>query len=175
MEQTCSECDFDASACAPGEVAAALPSLARAIADCVGVAAPEVVRRRPLPGVWSPIEYVGHLREAMAFHRWLIEKALAEPNPVIPQVDPDESVAQAGYASADCAELIGQFQRRVSRLCDQLSTLDAEAAARLLTLDGARLSVVMVARSAWHECHHHLGDIRNLTGPGDHPVQSPHA
>jgi len=42
--------------------------------------------------------------------------------------------------------------------------VDDEAADRTLTLDGQQISVALVARSAWHECHHHLRDIQRLGG-----------
>lgn len=164
MEEICHECEFDASATPPRDVAVTLPPLARAIGNAVRALSPETARRRPSPQVWSPLEYLGHLRESMAFHRWLIEKALAEDNPLIPMVDPDESVSHAGYASADTEELIGQFERRIHRLCEVLMTLDGSAVRRTLVLDDHQITTALIARSAWHECHHHHGDIRRLGG-----------
>lgn len=162
MEETCSECAFDESLAQPNDVALALPPLAAAIGNDVRALSAELARRRPSPGVWSPVEYLGHLRESMAFHRWLIESALAEDNPLIPMVDPDESVAKAGYADADVEALFGQFERRVDRLCHLLGELDGGAVNRTLTLDDRHISVGLVARSAWHECHHHRVDIRRI-------------
>lgn len=164
MEEICHECEFDESMTSPGDVAAALPPLARAIGDSVRALSPQTARRRPSRQVWSPLEYLGHLRESMAFHRWLIEKALAEDNPRIPMVDPDESVAKAGYGTADADELIGQFERRVHRLCEVLTTLDGNAAHRTLILADNQITAALIARSAWHECHHHHDDIRRLGG-----------
>jgi DinB superfamily len=162
MEETCGECAFDESLARPRDVALALPPLATAIGDDIRVLSAELARRRPSPEVWSPVEYLGHLRESMAFHRWLIESALAEDNPSIPMVDPDESVAKAGYADADIEVLFGQFERRVDRLCQLLAALDDGAVSRTLTLDDRQIAVGLVARSAWHECHHHRFDIRRL-------------
>ncbi len=108
------------------------------------------------------MEYLGHLRESMAFHHWLIESPLAEDNPSIPTVDPDESVAQAGYADAEAEALIGQFGRRVDRLCELLAELDDSSVNRSLALGDRRITVGLVARSAWHECHHHRGDVHRL-------------
>ncbi|BCP05408.1 DinB family protein [Mycobacterium paraintracellulare] len=164
MEEICHECGFNQSATPPGEVAAILPPLAQAIARSVRLVPEERIRRRPAPDVWSPLEYLGHLRESMSFHRWLIEKAIGEDNPLIPMVNPDESVARAGYRAADTDALIGQFDRRIQRLCELLITLDDKAIHRTLTLDGRQIPVALIARSAWHECHHHHGDIRRLGG-----------
>ncbi|MCW2628026.1 MAG: hypothetical protein QOF66_1759 [Mycobacterium sp.] len=79
-------------------------------------------------------------------------------------VDPDESVAQSRYNEAEVEELIAQFDRRIQRLAGALRALDDEATDRTLTVDGRQISVALVARSAWHECHHHLRDIRHLGG-----------
>jgi hypothetical protein len=162
VEQLCNECDFDQSTSSPREVAAALPPLAQLIDNSVRAIPGDALRRRPAPEVWSPLEYLGHLRESMAFHRWLIEHALSEDDPLIPSVDPDESVAQSKYNEADPSDLLAQFDRRIQRLAGALSCLDDEAVDRTLTLDGRRISVALVARSAWHECHHHHRDIRRL-------------
>jgi hypothetical protein len=162
MEETCSECAFDEPLAQPKDVALALPQLTTAIGNDIRAVSTELARRRPSPEIWSPVEYLGHLRESMAFHRWLIESALAEDNPLIPMVDPDESVAKAGYPDADVEEVFGQFERRVDRLCRLLTELDRGAVDRTLTLDDRHITVGLVARSAWHECHHHRLDIRRL-------------
>ncbi|MDV3132919.1 DinB family protein [Mycobacterium sp. 29Ha] len=162
MEEICTECHFDESATPPREVPAALASLKIEISDSIRSIPGDELRRRPAPTVWSPVEYLGHLRESMAFHRWLIERAVSEDNPHIPAVDPDKSVAQAEYVNADPDELLTQFDRRIRRLCEALTSLDEAAAVRTLTLDHRRVAVALVARSAWHECHHHLRDIRRI-------------
>ncbi|CAJ62643.1 MULTISPECIES: DinB family protein [Frankia] len=159
VEQVCSECDFDASAVGVGQVAADLGPVAGRIAEHLRALPADVVRHRPGPTVWSPIEYLGHLRESMAFHRWLIERATAEQTPVIPAVDPDASVAAADYLRGDLDDLLGQFERRVARLRETMARLDADLARRTIDLDGRIVEVALVARSALHECHHHDGDI----------------
>lgn len=162
VEEICRQCDFDQSTTPPSEVAAALATMPVTIGQSIRAIPDDTLRRRPAVAVWSPLEYLGHIRESMAFHRWLIERALSEDNPVIPTVDPDESVAKSEYNDAESEELIAQFDRRIQRLADALNSLDDEAADRTLTLDGQEISVALVARSAWHECHHHLRDIRRL-------------
>jgi hypothetical protein len=65
-------------------------------------------------------------------------------------------------ANADIGALFGQFERRVDRLCRLLTELDGGAVDRTLTLHDRQITVGLVARSAWHECHHHRCDIRRL-------------
>ncbi|MCV7054850.1 MFS transporter [Mycolicibacterium gilvum] len=164
MEEICRECGFDQSETLPSDVATELSPMSQAIGASVLAISGDELRRRPAATVWSPLEYLGHLRESMAFHRWLIECALSENNPLIPAVDPDESVAQSAYNDADPHELLAQFERRIQRLADALIAMDDDSADHPVTLDGREISVALVARSAWHECHHHLGDIRRLGG-----------
>lgn len=162
IEQVCAACEFDASEMVPAQVAGMLRTEVGAIVEAACSIPAVRVRARPAPEVWSPIEYLGHLRESMAFHRWLIEEALRENDPAIPMVDPDASVAAAGYGDADVDELLGQFERRVQRLAEVLDSLDTEATRRTLVLGDTRISVALIARSAWHECHHHRGDLQRL-------------
>ncbi|MCT7657099.1 DinB family protein [Mycobacterium deserti] len=169
MEEVCADCGFDQSTTPPREVATALPPLALAISDSLRILTDDELRRRPASTVWSPLEYLGHLRESMAFHRWLIERALTEDNPVVAMVDPDESVALASYNDTEREMLIGQFDRRIQRLGDALISLDSDAAGRTLALGDRQISVALVARSAWHECHHHLGDIRRTVSRAPSP------
>jgi hypothetical protein len=166
MEDSCAECGFDESSTPPAGVVTGLDRVTPRICAAIRAVPPQRLRQRPDSATWAPIEYLGHLRESMAFHRWLIERALAEEDPAIPIVDPDQSVADAGYIDADLDELVGQFERRILRLTDRLTVLPHGADQRRLTLGDLRITVALVARSAWHECHHHLGDIRRLGGLG---------
>jgi hypothetical protein len=159
MQDQCDECGFDESAAEAAKVADALSLLALEIVQAVRATPKEILRQRPAAHVWSAQEYLGHLREAMAFHRFIIEKGLAEHEPVIPLADPEPVVEQANYHSSSVEDLIGQFHRRVDRLCTLLLTLDIEAVGRTVVLGDRRIALALVARSAWHECHHHLGDI----------------
>jgi hypothetical protein len=159
MEERCDECGFDASADDVLQVAAALEGAGSAVQEHVRALSAETVRHRPGPGIWSPVEYLGHLRESMAFHRWLIERALAEQSPRVPAVDPDDSVARAGYQDGDVEELLAQFERRVARLRQTVSALRDEEPSRAIVLDGRSVTVALVARSALHECRHPDGDI----------------
>ncbi|MCV7280212.1 DinB family protein [Mycolicibacterium flavescens] len=164
MEDVCTECGFDQSSTPAADVGPALERTATEVADAVRSVPLELLRRRPEPRTWAPIEYLGHLRESMAFHRWLIEQAVAQDHPEVPMVDPDESVAAADYRGADVEDLLGQFHRRVMRLGAHLAALPPGAAACSLTLGDRPITVALIARSAWHECHHHLGDIRRPGG-----------
>ncbi|MCU1346453.1 MAG: hypothetical protein JWL70_2719, partial [Acidimicrobiia bacterium] len=135
MDDHCDECGFDARSMSIEEVAAALRQLPPEISATVAAASDEHLRTRPAPASWSAIEYLGHLRDLMAYHRWLIEQALSQDRPVMPPADPDAAVADSGYQDAQRDEILSQFARRVERLATLLDTLSPSALVRPLVLD----------------------------------------
>ena len=165
MEDHCEECGFDARGVPVREVARRLVLLPEQIRAALDGVDDSELRRRPDPRTWSAIEYLGHLRDLMAYHRYLIERAMAEERPVVESVDPDAAVASAGYAGASRQDLLGQFARRVDRLVTLVDGLDADALHRQVVLGNRELDVTLVTRSALHEGHHHTLDLRRLAGP----------
>ncbi|MGD9792018.1 MAG: DinB family protein [Acidimicrobiia bacterium] len=168
MEDHCAECRYDGRWMSNADVQAALTSLASQIGTLVRSADDGALRAQPRPGTWSVIEYLGHLRDLMAFHRFVIERAIAEDTPSIANVDPDEFVAAANLRAADRDELLGQFERRVDRLTELLSTLSAADLDRPVLFEQpspappVRHDARLVSRSAVHEAVHHRGDIERL-------------
>jgi hypothetical protein len=170
MEDHCAECRYDGRWMSNADVQAALTSLAAQIGTLVRSADDSALRVKPSPDTWSVIEYLGHLRDLMAFHRFVIERAVAEDTPSIANVDPDEFVAAADLRAADRDELLGQFERRVGRLVEFLGTLSAAAFDRPVLFErpapgpSERHDARLVSRSAVHEAVHHRGDIERLLG-----------
>jgi hypothetical protein len=139
-----------------------IPGEVRVIVAGVGDAA---MRSRPDVATWSAVEYLGHLRDLMAFHRFVIERAVAESRPTLQAVDPDTSVASGGYATAAVDDLVDQFARRVERLSTFIESLEPASFDRtVVTGTGEEIDVALVARSALHEGRHHCGDLRRLVG-----------
>lgn len=171
MDDTCKECGFNDTAATPTVAAEGLAAAASAITEVVAGMPEQMLRWHSAPNVWSAIEYLGHLRESIAFHRWLIERAQHEATPVIPAVDPDASVTRAGYQTSDVEALLGQFSRRIQRLTALLTRLDDQSLQRNVILDSRVITVGLMARSAWHECWHHLGDIRRIAQ--SYPLTAP--
>lgn len=170
MDDVCQECGYDGRTMSNSDVQAALSALAPEITALVRSGGDDAIRAQPAPGTWSVIEYVGHLRDLMAFHRFVIERALAEDTPMINTVDPDEFVAAADLRNADRDELLGQFERRVTRLVEFLGTIaDADLDRPVLferqpPAAPDRHDVRLVSRSAVHEAVHHRDDIARLLG-----------
>jgi hypothetical protein len=161
MDDYCQECGFDARTMSIEDVIAALRLLPEQIGAVVAPADADRLRLRPDAHTWSAIEYLGHLRDLMAFHRWVIEQALSEDRPVLAPPDPDSFVADSQYQNSDRDELLAQFDRRVDRLAALLESLPPEAFTREVVLEDP-VDVKLVARSALHEGVHHRADLARL-------------
>jgi hypothetical protein len=159
VDDHCTECGFDGRAFTIEDVRTRLQALPGEIAPLVRAVPSEALGVRPDPATWSVLEYLGHLRDLMAFHRFAIEQALAHDVPTLELVDPDAFVDAAGYAHADPEDLLGQFARRVERLDALLATLDAAALDRRAGFGDDMIDVRLVMRSAVHEGFHHRGDL----------------
>jgi hypothetical protein len=167
VQDYCEECGFDGRDLTTGEVSARLGHVPGEVRSALSVDDPAVLRQRPDPDTWSPVEYLGHLRDLMAWHRFLIEQGVAEDRPAVPIVDPDASVATSGYADADLDQLFEQFARRVERLRARIDALEpGQASRKIQWVQGEEIDVELVARSALHEGFHHTADLHRLTGTG---------
>jgi hypothetical protein len=167
VDDRCEECGYDGRALSPAEVADRLPAVAAEVRDLVSDEPEERLRRRPDEGGWSALEYVLHLRDLTAYHRWLIEQALAHDEPMVPPVDPDAAVAGVDLDRVRLDEILAQYDRRVERLRALLVDLrDGSLARRIGRPAGDRVvDVRLVARSALHEAVHHRGDLERLLPP----------
>ncbi len=173
MDDHCPECGFDGRDMTLDDVRSGLIQLPGAVEEMMADVSDQRLRRRPDRTTWSAIEYLGHLRDLMAYHRHVIEQAMTKTCPQLEAVDPDGSVAIGGYAEASCRELFGQFARRVDRLCALLERVrQQDVGLTVKTADGKTLGISLVARSALHEGRHHLGDLRRVI---DHSRTTGHA
>ena len=175
MEDHCAECGYDGRDLEMDEVSSQLRRIPEQVRTLTHSAPDAALRRRPDPSTWSAIEYLGHLRDLMAWHRFLIEQGVEVDRPTVPPVDPDASVASAGYADADLDDLQGQFTRRVERLCARIDSLEPAQTTRVIEWYGGReIDVQLVARSALHEGLHHIGDLERILARA-HSATSPTA
>jgi hypothetical protein len=161
MDDHCDECGFDGRSMTIDTVIESLRQLPPQISAVVTPVDPARLRMRLQPDTWSALEYLGHLRDLMAYHRWLVEQAVVDDQPVLAAPDPDAAVANSGFQDADRDELLAQFARRVERLAVLLEGLSPPALDRPLIIDRP-IDVRLVARSALHEGYHHRADLARI-------------
>jgi hypothetical protein len=120
-----------------------------------------VLRTRPAPGVWSALEYAGHVQDVFDFYGERIERVLNEERPQLsPGGDWDAMVIDAGYNEADPTELAAQVASSADRCAALVDNIAADTWARVgIGSAGEERTVMELARRAAQDAHHHLLDI----------------
>jgi hypothetical protein len=158
----CTECGFTYDLA----LAPAVPALVRSHADaCAELlrADPTVLRRRPAPDVWSPVEYACHLRDVLLVQR---ERALAARRGDTPVAEPmgrDERVGHDGYADqlpADVARQLRDAALLFAGVLERLPPAEWERTLIYTYPEQQERSLRWLAVHTLHELRHHLLDIR---------------
>lgn len=119
----------------------------------------EIVRTRPTPGTWSPLEYVCHVRDCLELYHWRIGRALAEPRPIVPAMGRDQIAIDRDYNGQDPGRVLHQLDTAAVALADLLSSIEGAAWDRVAVREGDEMTIAWMARNVLHECTHHLLDI----------------
>lgn len=127
------------------------------------------LRIRPAENVWSPLEYLAHLRDVAEFFAERIQRVLIEDRPVLHVRFRFAELAELrSYQSEDAATVLGQFERRATDLQELLDGLDESQWDRAgIGSGGDQRTVLMLARRFAHEAHHHLLDVEQQVAPAD--------
>jgi hypothetical protein len=150
--------DYDSVGVAdvPGRIGAAGPRYAAALS---GVAE---LRRRPAPEVWSPLEYLCHVRDVLGVQRERVALALEVDNPVVTPMGRDERVVRDAYNAQDPAVVLAALNAAATELARDLAALTPAQWERTVVYNWpspAPRTLLWVARHTIHEIEHHLGDV----------------
>ncbi|CAG6396601.1 DinB family protein [Streptomyces cocklensis] len=158
----CTECGFAYDL----TLAPTVPALARDDAEAyAGLlrAEPSVLRRRPAPDVWSPLEYACHVRDVLLVQRERVLAARRNDTPVAEPMGRDERVEHDGYAGqhpADVARQLTDAALLFGNALDQLSPAGWERTLIYTYPERQVRSLRWLALHTLHELRHHLLDIR---------------
>ncbi|CAG7621680.1 DinB family protein [Actinacidiphila bryophytorum] len=159
---TCAECGFTYDL----TLAPAVPASARSRADAVAGllrAEPAVLRRRPAPDVWSPLEYACHLRDMLLVQRERVLAARRLDTPVAEPMGRDERVGHDGYAGQDPADVARQLRDAALLFAGTLTRLSPADWDRTLIYtypERQERTLRWLAQHTLHELVHHTQDIR---------------
>lgn len=123
-----------------------------------------LMRTRPRPETWSPLEYGCHVRDVLLVQR---ERVLAARRTDRPSFDPmgrDERVDHDGYADQDPDDVARQLTDAAFMLSNVLGRLGPEEWERTVMYNypgRMERSLRWVAVHTEHEVRHHLGDIED--------------
>ena len=126
------------------------------------------VRQRPAPDVWSPIEYLAHLRDVSTFFGGRIERVLTEHRPDLAVEFRFADLAdERRYRDEDPAAVLDALTATTTAVADRLRSLAPADWDRVGTGSGSdERSVLTLARRLAHEGRHHLQDLSRAAAGG---------
>lgn len=121
----------------------------------------EVLRRRPGPDVWSPLEYACHVRDVLVVFTDRVETTVVDDRPDFGWWDHEAAAVDECYNEQDPDTVAGVLVENAGRFASTLDGLSGQSWARAATRRGTEeFTVAGMARFALHECRHHLWDAQ---------------
>lgn len=122
---------------------------------------PALLRQRPEPDVWSPLEYACHVRDVLRLFEDRTRAMVAEPGVTFAAWDHDAAVLDDGYNDADPAQVAADIAAATAGYAETLRGLDEAGwqSSGRRSGDGQEFTVDSLARYGLHEAKHHQLDI----------------
>ena len=157
LSRRCPECGFDATALQIGD----LPERIRASAQrWASVLARTDVRVRPVPVVWSPLEYAAHVRDVYRLFAARARLMLDQDNPTFDDWDQDATAVEKRYHAEDPARLTGELTDGSGAAARVFgSVTDDEWGRTGRRSNGSVFTVDSLGRYFLHDVLHHLHDV----------------
>jgi hypothetical protein len=157
LERRCPECSFDASSFPLTE----LPTLIEA-----NTAAWTVVLRgadaavRPVPSVWSPLEYACHVRDVHLTFAERVRLMLEEDDPEFENWDQDASAIEKAYDMQHPATVAIELADAATAVAGRYVAVTGSQWARPgRRSNGSVFTVESLGRYHFHDIVHHLYDV----------------
>ena len=164
LGRVCPECGFDASAVDPGGLGDAVRAT---VPRWTSVLARPDVRVRPVPEVWSPLEYGAHVRDVLRVFDERVRLMLAEDEPRFPNWDQDQTARALRYDLADPVAVAGELLEAATAVADLYDGVPPDAWGRRgLRSNGSEFSVETLGRYHLHDIVHHRWDVDGTRWPG---------
>ena len=160
----CPGCGLDANALDRADLGPSVLGEARRWEDALGelAADDEALRRRPEPGVWSAIEYAGHVGGVLSVFAERVRRMRLEDSPELGWWDHEAAVTEDRYAERTVDEARAAIADGAVALALALPRLDDPDGwvREGIRRGGERFTVETLVRFALHESAHHRVDAR---------------
>lgn len=157
----CDECDLRYDDIDPEAVGADLRGLAANVRAVLDGADRAALAAHPVPDRWSAVEYLCHLRDVYIVTTIRLYRARTEQHPRLEPMLNDLRAVRFRYADCDPAPVLDDLDRVVLGCGDELTRV-RDWDRTVERHPGEVRTCRWLARQAWHEGHHHLGDIGRL-------------
>jgi hypothetical protein len=126
------------------------------------------LRTRPAREVWSPLEYIGHTGDAIAWYGQRVARVLTEHRPALEPLDWDAHTVRQRYHDRHLDDVLDAVEHTCARFVSMLTDLRAGDWQRDgIGSDGQPRTVTNLATRAGHEAQHHLHDVRAGLSPAE--------
>ena len=157
LQRPCPDCGFDTKDY-PGVTVPAV--LHAANERWSNLLARPGIADRPAPGVWSPLEYICHVRDVCVMITGRAQRMLAEDDPELPVWDQDEAAVRGRYAEQDPALVDDELADAADAAGALFAGVRPEQWSRPgHRSDGVAFTVETLAQYLVHEVQHHLHDV----------------
>lgn len=160
LERACPECGFDATALDREDVGTRLLQAVgalRAVLDLPDVA------QRPAPDIWSPLEYICHVRDVCVVFDERLRLMLTTEDPVFPNWDQDATAVEKDYPSEEPALVAHQLWEYALVLAARFNGVTGNEWDRIgARTDGAHFTVASLGQYLVHDPVHHVFDVTGL-------------
>ncbi|WP_277207625.1 DinB family protein [Isoptericola croceus] len=158
VERRCEDCGFDPAAVDPLAVGDAVRATVPA---WQAVLARPDVRRRPAPGVWSPLEYSAHVRDVFRIFDERLALMLRSDGAMFENWDQDAAALAGRYAQADPTAVATELADAGASVAERFDTVRADQLERVgRRSNGSTFTVRTFGRYFLHDVVHHLHDVR---------------
>ncbi|WP_436796237.1 DinB family protein [Actinospongicola halichondriae] len=163
MTDPCPECQFDGDSVE--DVAGEIDALGRKYGAPLtrflpGEDGPALLRTRPAPDVWSPLEYACHVRDVLGLFEERTRLMADQPGVRFASWDHDAAVTDDAYNDSDPTVVAAEIADATSRYAATLRALGGDQwASSGERSDGEIFTIDSLARYGLHEAKHHQLDI----------------
>lgn len=157
LRRPCPDCGLDCSAIGAADV----PDMIRDnAARWREVLTRPDVRERPVPSVWSPLEYACHVRDVFLLFDQRLAMMLTDDGPRFPNWNQDVTAVEQDYGSQDPERVSAELATAAATVADRFASVGGDQWQRTgFRSDGALFTIDSFARYFIHDPVHHLHDV----------------
>ena len=157
LEQRCEDCGFDASKFDVAKTGFAIRDQGSRWALVLQGNSATV---RPMPAVWSPLEYGCHVRDVFRKFDERLQLMIEEDDPQFQNWDQDATAIEDRYDLQEASVVSAELREAGLALAQRFDSLVGEQWKRRgYRSDGSVFTVESIARYLMHDPVHHLWDV----------------
>lgn len=157
LERPCPDCAYDSQQIVLRDIGTQLRDIATQWE--VILVHPDV-RQRPLPSVWSALEYACHVRDVFTLFDMRLDLMISEDVPTFANWDQDATAIAERYDLQDPLIVRRQLTTAANQLAERFESVSGAQWSRVgLRSDGATFTIESFGRYLLHDPIHHLWDV----------------